>query len=349
VTIQQRSALVVGPSWVGDIVMAQAFFAALRTSGQADAVDVVAPSPAFALLDRMPEVRRAVPLDVSHGRLGLRARWATARRLRETSYDRAFVLPSSFKSALLPLLAGVPVRTGYLGEMRYGLLNDIVEPVPLDGLSDRNLRGYLGLLGPETATAASVPNPRLPVDATNLAATLTRLGLDPDTPSMALAPGSSYGSAKQWPMEHFRELAHRFASDGWSVWVLGGPDEAALGDAIADGSHARIHNLCGRTRLLDAVDLLGVARVTVANDSGLAHIAGAVGSGVVVVYGPTPPAFASPLTDRSQLVSLDLECSPCFERTCPLGHHRCMRDIGVDEIVRRVGRLADADDGRARS
>jgi len=342
-TADQRSVLVVGPSWVGDMVHAQAFFMALQDGPDDVAVDLVAPPAPFPLLERIPEIREAFLLETRHGRLDLGARWRLARRLRERRYDQAYVLPSSFKAALVPAFAGIPVRTAHLGEHRYGLINDVRPEV--EATRDRNLRGYLGLIRPDVGDAEAIPRPRLRVDAENQRELVERLGLDPRARVVALAPGAAGGPAKRWPVESFEALAALLADQGRHVWVLGGPAEAALGEEIARRSNGAVRNLCGRTTLTDAVDLLAMVETTVANDSGLAHVAAAAGSPVVVLFGPTSPDFSAPLTDRSELVYLGLECSPCGKSTCPLGHHRCLRDIDVDEVARRVDRLGERGSG----
>ncbi len=337
------SILVVGPSWVGDMVMAQSLFMALSTPDADVAIDVVAPPGPFALARRMPQVRDSFPLPVAHGRLGLVERFSLGRRLRAHGYDRAIVLPSSFKSALIPVFARVPVRTGYRGEWRYGLINDVRPLGEFDG--EQNVRGYLALapdgLGP------LVPRPKLTVDRTNQARLVADLGLGPVASVVALAPGAAYGPAKRWPTEKYRELANRLVQDGHDVWVLGGPEDRELGDRVARGiAPAACHNLCGRTSLTDAVDLLALARVTVSNDSGLMHVAAAAGSHVVALYGPTPPAFAPPLTDHADIFHLGLECSPCFARDCPLAHHRCLEDMPVEDVQVAITRvLAEGPDG----
>jgi heptosyltransferase-2 len=341
----QRSVLVIGPSWVGDLVLAQAFLMALRDRGVA-AVDVVTPPGPFPLLERIPEVREAFVLKARHGELGLGVRWEMARHLKTRNYDQAYILPSSLKSALLPALAGIPVRTGHRGEFRFGLVNDIRPELPdsFDG-PHRNVRGFLGLVAPEVATADVLPRPRLRVDGANQKQLAARFDLGSARSVIALAPGSAFGPSKRWPAEHFRSLAQRLAGEGRVILVIGGPAEKSLGEEIVRDADGSCLNLCGQTSLTDAVDLLALADVTVANDSGLAHVAGAVGSPVVVLFGPTSPRFSAPLTDRSEKLHLGLDCSPCGERTCPLGHHRCLRDITPDEVMRRIEALGVLEEG----
>jgi heptosyltransferase-2 len=178
------------------------------------------------------------------------------------------------------------------------------------------------------------------VDAENQARLTTRFELGGNGPVVALAPGAAFGPSKRWPEEHFRSLARHLAQQGRTVVVMGGADEEALGEEIARSAGPSGRNLCGRTALTDALDILALAEVAVANDSGLAHMAGAVETPAVVLFGPTTPRFAAPLAARSDNLYLGLDCSPCFKRTCPLGHHRCLRDITVDEVIDRIDELA---------
>lgn len=323
--------LVVGPAWVGDMVMAQSLFLTLANLPDTE-IDVLAPAWSVSLTRRMPEVCDAIELPIGHGQLGWSARRRLGNRLRKKAYSRAIVLPRSFKSALVPLHARIPIRTGYRGEMRYGLLNDIR---PLDeNVLTRNVERYVALALPADASAPpAVPHPRLQTDGDNQARLLARLDLDRNRPVLAMMPGAEYGPAKQWPPESFAAVAREMRGRGCQVWVLGSDRDAQAGREIAEGSDGAAINLCGQTRLLDAVDLLGLAEQAVANDSGLMHVAAAVGCRVVALYGSTSPVFAPPLTDRGQTLYLGLECSPCRERECPLGHLRCLREISPQRVV----------------
>jgi heptosyltransferase-2 len=338
----QRTILVVGPSWVGDMVMAQALYIALERQDDVHAVDVVAPPGGYAILERIPEVRERFLLEVRHGRLDLAVRWSLARSLRSRRYDQAYVLPSSFKSALLPFLAGIPKRTAYRGELRFGFINDVRQPV--DHPLEKNVRGYLGLLEAGTRPDA-VPRPRLRVDSDNQLRLFAAHDLDTDTPAAALAPGAAFGPAKRWPVQRFQELARRLSDAGKQVWVLGGKADRQLGDTIVEGLKGPVRNLCGRTTLPDAVDLLALARVTVSNDSGLMHVAAAAGSAVVGLFGPTSPDFAPPLTDHAEvLYRTDL---PTRSSPLPARHHGG-RGHGTSDPARSAGHVSGRLTGRRR-
>lgn len=324
--------LVVGPSWVGDMVMAHALYRMLAARPDPPEIHVLAPPWSLPLIERMPEVARGVPIDVGHGRLRMGRRRAIAQALRAEQYDRAIVLPRSLKAALVPFLAGIPRRTGFRGEWRYGLINDMrpFDPAALDKTVLRFV-----VLGLESGDAPipKMLEPRLATDPDTRDAALARLGLDVARPAVALMPGAEYGPAKQWPAERFAVLAARLDAAGFAVWLLGSAKERALADAIVSASGAEHSaNLCGDTTLPEAADLLGMTRAAVTNDSGLMHVAAAVGTHVVAIYGSSTPDFTPPLTDRCTIFYERLSCSPCFERTCPLGHLNCLRNVAAEAV-----------------
>jgi heptosyltransferase-2 len=338
--------LVVGPSWVGDMVMAQSLYKLLRKREPALAIDVLAPAWSLPLLERMPEVRSGIELKASHGELALRSRRALGRMLRGR-YQRAIVLPRSFKSALVPWFARIPVRTGFRGEARYGLIND-ARPFDEKRL-DQTVKRFLALgLGRGESELPAPPMPDLVSDVVARAAVVERLGLETRDPVVALMPGAEYGPAKQWPPESFAALAARLADRGVSVLILGSAKETALGDSIvaASGS-ARVRNLCGKTALVDTVDLLALTTAAVSNDSGLMHVAAAVGTEVVALYGSSTPDFTPPLTTRASIHYRRLSCSPCFARDCPLGHRDCLRGIDVASVAASVERALEGAHGRS--
>ncbi|MBM4181927.1 MAG: lipopolysaccharide heptosyltransferase II [Betaproteobacteria bacterium] len=329
--------LVAGPSWVGDMVMAQSLFMTLKAAGPC-AIDVLAPPWSLPLLERMPEVRRGIALPLGHGELGLAARWRVGRELARTGYDQAILLPNSLKSALVPCFAGIPRRTGFRGEMRYGLLNDL-------RLLDKSrlpmtVQRFVSLgLPPRAPVPEESPRPRLRADAGNTARLLSRLGLDGDRPAIAFMPGAEYGPAKQWPLAHYAALAQTLAGNGYQIWVLGSAKDAEAGEEIRRLAGAGVFNLCGATALADAVDLLAASHAAVTNDSGLMHVAAALDKPLVALFGSSTPDHTPPLSERAAILYLRLSCSPCFERQCPLGHTRCLTDIGPDQVLAALAGL----------
>ncbi|MBI3561226.1 MAG: lipopolysaccharide heptosyltransferase II [Gammaproteobacteria bacterium] len=330
--------LIIGPAWVGDMVMAQSLYLSLHQVHPACLIDVAAPAWSLPLLARMPQVRHGIELPIGHQQLGLGVRWRVARKLRNQAYDLAIVLPRSFKSALIPWFAGVPQRRGYRGEMRYGVINEM-RPMDPSRLT-QTVQRFVALGYPQdTPQPAPIAKPRLTVDRTNQQGLLAKLNLTTQRPIVALMPGAEYGPAKQWPVEYYRNLARRLVEVNNNVWILGSAKERTLGDQIALGLPA-VSNLCGRTTLVDAVDLLALVHVAITNDSGLMHIAAATGVPVVAIYGSSTPDYTPPLTDRAQVIYHRLECSPCFARTCRYGHYNCLKGISVDEVLIAIKHIA---------
>lgn len=321
--------LVIGPAWVGDMVMAQSLFMTLEQTRDGPLIDVVAPPWSLPLLARMPQVDKGIGLPVKHKQLGLGKRWRLGRRLRDNKYDQAIVLPRSHKAALVPFFAGIPRRTGYRGELRYGLLNDIRQ---LDkSILNQTVQRYVALGQEGNATAPpAIPAPALEIDVANQHELLGRLGLNTDKPIVAMMPGAEYGPAKRWPTEYFAELAQKLAGQGKQVWVFGSAKEQPLGEQIAIAGG--IINLCGKTELVDVVDLLALCDNAVTNDSGLMHVACATGTKVIAIYGSSDPAYTPPLSESARIIYQGLECSPCFERVCPLGHTNCLNNIKPEEV-----------------
>jgi lipopolysaccharide heptosyltransferase II len=333
--------LVVGPSWVGDMVMAQALYKLLRRDDPHVEIHVVAPPWSLPVLERMPEVARGLELAVGHGEVGLGRRFKLARELRAERYTRAIVLPRSAKAALVPWLARIPRRTGFRGEWRYGLLNDVR---PLEARLDQTVKRFVALGLPRNAAVPAVLpaelQPRLRSDPHNLDRLRATHGLTAGGRIAALMPGAEYGPAKRWPAAHFGALAAALASADADVVVLGSAKERAIGDeVVARAANARVRNLCGATSLADVVDLLAAADVAVSNDSGLLHVAAAAGAPVVAIYGSSSPKFTPPLTPAAAVLSLEIECSPCFARECPLKHLKCLNDLAPATVLRAVDKL----------
>ena len=327
--------LVVGPSWVGDMVVAQSLFKIIKAGSEKTRITVLAPGWSEPILKRMPEVHATIEMPVGHGSLQLGAHRRLARDLRQYRFDQAVVLPGSFKSALIPWFAGIPKRTGFVGEQRWGLLNDIRR---LDEQAmPANVQRYASLgIDREQTISGMPPYPALQVNREQLTATLSRLGLTLDKPVLAFCPGAEFGSAKRWPAGHFAEVARTKIKAGWQVWIFGAKNDRPIAQRINRLSAGGCIDLTGRTRLEEVVDLISCARYVVTNDSGLMHVAAATGRHVIALYGASTSAFTPPLTDRADLLNLNLECSPCFERECPLKHHHCMIQLNPGRVLEKI-------------
>ena len=327
--------LVVGPSWVGDTVLSQPLLQLLKDRHPGAQIDYLAPPWTLPLLARMPEVHAGIENPFGHGALQFAPRRRLGHSLRAAGYDQAVVLPNSFKSALIPWFAGIPVRTGFRGEARWGLLNDLrrLDPQALPQMAQR----FAALALPAGAVPpATLPPPALASSAADQAALLARLHIDRDKPAVAFCPGAEYGPAKRWPAAHFATLARELAARGYAVWLLGSPRDYAVAETIARAAAGTCVNLCGKTSIAEAVDLLAAARLTVTNDSGLMHVAAAVGRPLVALYGSSSPQFTPPLSTQARIVSLDVECSPCFARECPLGHFKCLNDLAPERVFAEI-------------
>ncbi|CAG0982907.1 heptosyltransferase II [Burkholderiales bacterium] len=330
--------LIVAPSWVGDAILAEPLVSLLRETYEEPSIDILAAPWCAPVFRRMRGVRRIVDLPVPHGRFDLGTRRRIAADLVREGYARAFVLPLSWKSALIPFLARIPRRIGYRGEFRHVLLNDLrrLDRKSLPRLVDR----FCALAGPPGSRVPMPPAPVLVPDVANRDAAIRALHLGGSGPVAILCPGAEYGPAKRWPPTHFAMLARHLLEAGARVWLAGSPNDRLAADAVisAAGESARhIRDLSGRTDLGTAIDLLSAASVVVANDSGLMHAAAAVGVPVVALFGSSSPVYTPPLSPQARVARIDIACSPCFKRECPLGHFKCMRELSP-ELVYNLAR-----------
>jgi len=329
-----KKILIVGPSWIGDMVMAQALFIAIKADNPRVIIDVLALAWTKPLLDRMPEVNQAITMPISHGVFGWRLRKKLGLQLREQHYDQAIVLPNSWKSALIPWFANIPIRTGWRGEIRYGLLNDIrnLDQSALPMMVQR----YVSLAYP-SAQSHAAPSYPAPLMLSHPVRTEFQLPLQPQQKRLIFCPGAEFGPAKQWPASHYAQVANALIQQNWQLLILGSKADKTIADEIINhiepNNQPLAINLCGKTELNDAIDLLGTADLVVSNDSGLMHIAAALQKPLIAIYGPTSPSFTPPLADNAHIVQIDVDCGPCFQRTCPEHHHRCMRDINSEQIL----------------
>ena len=332
----QSKILVVGPSWVGDMVMAQTLFKVIKQRDADARIDVLAPAWSQPILDRMPEISQSWVSPFRHGQIRLRERFRLAKEMREQEYDQAIVLPNSYKSALIPFFAKISNRTGWLGEKRWGILTDIryldTRQYPL------MIQRFVALGLPQKASVPGhIAAPKLEIDKNNREAALQRLQLFPEAgPILALCPGAEFGASKRWPQQYYAKVANTMLEQGWQVWLFGTQKDRSITDLIDADTRARCHNLAGKTSLSDVIDLISLAKQVVTNDSGLMHIANAVGCNSIVIYGSSSPEFTPPLSKRAQIIRPDIECSPCFKRICPLKHHNCMNGIKAEQVIDKL-------------
>ena len=300
----------------------------------------MAPAAALAVAERMPEVNRSILFDMGHGELRLSYRRKFAHKLESAGYNQAIVLPNSAKSALVPFFAGIKKRTGFIGEMRYFLLNDVrkLDKERLPRMIDRFLS--LGSLN-DSERSHPIEYPELRVDHENQAQCLSRFGLDIARPVLSLCPGAEFGDAKKWPESHYANVANFAIEAGMQVWIFGSPRDEEVALSIYNNLERQDygHNLAGKTTLLDVVDLLSLSKLVASNDSGLMHVAAAVGCETAVLYGSSSPIFTPPLTEKLTILTEGLDCSPCFKRDCPLGHKDCLNKLGPEKLYPIVDKV----------
>ncbi len=330
--------LIVGPAWVGDMVMAQCLFKFLKQRDPDAIIDVLAPAWSLPLLARMPEVTTSLKMTIGHGQLALSERYHIGKGLRNKGYTQAIILPNSFKSALIPFFARIPLRTGWRGEMRYLVLNDVRY---LDKRQYPLMIERFMALGIDANKILDIKKndflPEFEISPASVIKTLKNHSLShPDQPILALCPGAEFGAAKRWPVEHYAAVANTKLQEGWVVWLLGSAKDKLVTDQIMELTQQRCVNLAGKTQLEEAIDLLSLATTVISNDSGLMHIAAALQKRLVVIYGPTSAGFTPPLNSEAKIVSLNLSCQPCFQRECPLEHNLCMRDLTPGMVLKHL-------------
>jgi heptosyltransferase-2 len=335
----QSKILVLGPSWVGDMVLAQSLLKTLKLNNPTCIIDVAAPAWTLPLIERMPEVNKGIALPFKHGQFALFERIKFGKSLRNEAYTQAIILTNSLKSAILPFAANIPQRTSFLGEMRYGLLNDIrdLDKIKLPRTVDRFVS--LGL-DKNTPLPANIPNPSLTANKDNAQTTLQKLGQAlPSNQVLGLCPGAEYGEAKRWPAEYYAEVARDALSKGWQVWLFGSGKDIPVTDAINELAENKCLDLGGKTNLSEAIDLMSLCDNVISNDSGLMHVAAALDKNLVAIYGSSNPHHTPPMNDKAVIEYLALECSPCFKRECPLEHFNCMNHLTPDLVWQKIQTL----------
>lgn len=317
------------------MVMAQSLFIALKQQQPDCLIDVLAPAWSLALLARMPEVHTAIAMPLGHGQFSLGQRFALGKQLRSNQYTQAIVLPNSWKSALIPWFANIPVRTGFIGECRWGLLND-ARPLDKQQLT-MTVQRFVALAHPQkTLEALDYPLPRLQITFEQQQAVLEKFSIQPTANILALCPGAEFGPSKQWPARYYAEVAQYWLKQGRQVWLFGSIKDQAVAAEINQLTNQACVDFAGRTSLAEAVDLMSLVSAVVSNDSGLMHVAAALDKQVVALYGSSDPNFTPPLSDKAKVLSLKLACSPCFKRVCPLQHNNCLNHLMPDVVLAAI-------------
>lgn len=316
------------------MVMAQSLYKRLKADAPDLYLAVLAPAWSEALLARMPQVDESIVMPVGHKQVQLGARWRLAQALKQKHFNQAIVLPGSLKSALIPFFAGIPTRTGFIGEQRYGLLNDWRK---LDKIAlPLNVERFLVLGSAEHLLPDEMPKPALQVDMDGQVAVQRNYSLDANRPLLALCPGAEFGPAKQWPAKHYASVARKKLDDGWQVALLGSAADNSICAEINVACEGLCQDLSGLTSLTEVIDILSLTDYVVSNDSGLMHIAAALERPLVAIYGSSSPDFTPPLSDNCHMLKMDLNCQPCFKRECPLGHSNCLYDLLPERVLAEI-------------
>jgi heptosyltransferase-2 len=323
--------LIVPYMWIGDFVRCHSVVKLLKTRFPKRPVDVLTTDLCAPLLDYMPGVRQGILWNLPRGRLAVSQHRALAKRLRAEDYGTALIMPRTWKSALAPSLAGIPERVGFFGEFRLGFLTDVRwNERALPRMVDRCATLALP---PDAEPPAQWPLPELVVPHAEVAEWRCRRGFSPSEPLVAVAPGA-VGPSKRWPVGAYGVLARRLAEQGCIIAVVGGPDEKPLAAEIAANAGEKVRDLTG-SDLRNAILALAAAKAAVSNDSGLLHVAAALGTPAIGIFGPTSPWHWAPLNPLAATVEAPNppDCRPCHKPTCRFGHHRCMRDIDPEQVL----------------
>lgn len=337
--------LIIGPSWVGDMMMSQSLYRTLKARDPQIEIDVMAPAWCRALLNKMPEVNQAIAMPIGHGRLALKERYQLGKQLQKNHYDQAIVLPNSLKSALIPFFAGIAKRTGWKGEMRYGLLNDMrtldKQAFPLMVERYIALAYNKGEVISANDLAKPLLNPLLIVTPEDAANTRAEFDLSSDIPLIGFCPGAEFGPAKRWPDYHYAALADMLVKQEAKIIIFGSEKDRAVGEAIiaqmALGD--KCINLAGLTSLEQAVNLLSCCNAVVSNDSGLMHIAAALDRPLVALYGPSSPDFTPPLSSKAEIIRLITGYHKIRKGDAEEGYHQSLIDIDPERVFETLMKL----------
>jgi heptosyltransferase-2 len=332
--------LIIAPNWIGDAVMAEPLISQLKKNNPDSQIDVLATPWVASIMKAIPAVDQIITADFQHGSLQWQERKVLAKQLALSAYTHAYVLPNSFKSALIPWLAKIPQRIGYQGEMRWGLINEALKN-PSRSHRPPMSSHYFALSG---NTFSEVPQPHLSLPDVIITESQQALQkIQAHQHLFVLCPGAEYGPAKQWPIEHFGQLAKNIieTKENSLVLILGSKKEFSIGSDIARMSAYpdKVINWCGQTSLEDAMAAISNAHTVISNDSGLMHIAAAFRRPQVAIFGSSDPRHTPPLSKLAAIHWLHLECSPCFKRVCPLSHLKCLVDIQAKDVLNSINQL----------
>ena len=334
--------LIVGPSWVGDAVMAQSLYKIIKDSNPQSKIDVLSPEWSLGILNRMDELDDVICSPFDHGDLRIKDRIRFGYGLRDRSYDQAIVLTNSLKSSFIPFTANIPKRTGWLGEMRYGFINDIRK---VNKNKHKLMVEKFSCLSinPLVDNNYEIPWPSLRVDLINLSKLLKKYSFEQSHESIAICPGAEFGPSKRWPANYYAEVIRHYLSKNWQVFILGSKNDLPVAKAIEDQvppeNKALLFNFTGQTSIEDAVDILSTCDLVLTNDSGLMHVAAAVNVKLLALYGPTSPKFTPPLSKKAKVIQKIEGYEKTREGELEEGYHYGLSMIKPEEVLDSLSHL----------
>ena len=322
-----KKILIIAPAWIGDLIMSAVFIKALKK--HTNSIDILVNSNLINLANLIPGIRKVITSKTEHGKLSLIYRIKKGISLRSERYDECYILTNSYKSAIIPLIARIKKRISYLGELRYGLINIIKQPV------ERNLgmvNRYLNLIGQKYNDKV---NPVLNIKK-NKGLIFNKFKFQGKY--IVLCPDAEYGPAKRWPINKWLNLATEL-SQHYKVVIVG--LDITISDKLRPLESDTIINLIGKTNLVEAMEIIASSEGVISNDSGLMHVSASLDKKIIALYGSSSPTYTPPLIskEKKDIIYKNLDCSPCFKRVCPLGHTKCLADIKVDEVKNSVTKL----------
>ncbi len=327
-----KKILIVAPSWIGDFIISQSLFKEIKLKNKNIVIDLIIRSYLKPIADVMPEINKKHILDIPHGSLGLLDRYYLAQKVKLEEYNQSFILTNSFKSAIIPWLAKIPIRVGYIGEIRYGLINKIFKE---QKFNQSMVNRFLKLVG---STYQGSVAPTLSLNKEKLQKITYKFGIDQNAKNIFLCPEAEYGEAKRWPIEKWCELSSILSKTNYKVYFLGKNENTkSYIDNIITKS-PNITSLITKTSIEEVIYLLSLSDLVVTNDSGLMHIAASVGTKIISIFGSSSPKYTAPLSEEKnhEIMYSNLPCSPCFKRTCPLKHLNCLNSISSDEVAAKA-------------
>lgn len=347
-TNKPQKILVVAPSWIGDMVMAQSLLKKIKIEYPSSLIYVFVPDWCKALLKRMPEVTDVVVNPFKHKQLRIIDRIRVGKDLRKYNFDWCIVLPNSIKSALVPWFAKIPVRRGWKGEQRYLFLNQMFKHKELLPLMVQRYDALVyspnDIEIKNPSDVGEIPEPKLLTFADNVDQILAKFGIGEKTSVMGICPGAEYGVAKRWLPEYYAQVASIWIKQKGPVYIFGGPKDTPIAEEILNFIPQELRDHCylltGKTELTEAIDLLSNCSIVVTNDSGLMHVSAAVGTPLVAIYGSSSTGYTPPLTSKAKTVFItDLPCRPCFKRTCPHSTMECLVNLKPSQIIKEINDL----------